>query len=125
MMLGFTTELDTHLKGENTFVIDAPLVYVSDLLYWPITVPVGFKTDLASVPRVPIVYEAWGNRCHREAVIHDYLYRIGADPEVSWLMANSIFLEAMKSRGVALWIRYPMYWGTCIGGWKGWKKEKV
>jgi len=38
-------------------------------------IPIGFASDGASVPRVPLVYDAWGDRAHREAFGHDYDYR--------------------------------------------------
>lgn len=115
-MAKFLTELDTHLvKGDRIWELDAPLVYESDLLKCTITVPATFQTDFASVPRVPIVYWFWGGRCHREAVIHDYLFRSDSIPVVKWMVANDVFLEAMKARQKSLGVRYPMYWGVCVG----------
>ena len=40
-----------------------------------ITVPTGFFTDFASVPRMPFVFLLFGDVAHEAAVIHDYLYR--------------------------------------------------
>lgn len=40
-----------------------------------IVVPEHIFTDLASVLRLPLIYLIWGNRAHREAVLHDYCYR--------------------------------------------------
>lgn len=111
----FLSELDAHLHGDCVWVLNADLIYYSASVGMVI-VPAGFMTDLASVPRVPIIYESWGNRCHREAVLHDYLYRSDALPEVSREQADSVFLEAMKARGVSWWIRWPMYWGVSCGG---------
>lgn len=81
-----------------------------------IIVPKGFQTDLASVPRLPIVYGIWGDRAHREAVLHDYLYRVDADPSCTFMEANDLFPEAMESRGVRWSIRYPMYAAVCAAG---------
>jgi hypothetical protein len=39
-----------------------------------ITVPVGFETDLASVPRLPLVYIALAGKGPKSAVVHDYAY---------------------------------------------------
>ena len=66
-------------NGKTIFRLQKPLVYLDGER--TIRVPSGFETDLASVPRLPIVYDLWGNRAHREAVLHDYLYSIGATPE--------------------------------------------
>ncbi len=116
-MSGFLTNLDIQLIDEDTtWRLASPLVYLCDLLSCRITVPAGFKTDLASVPRLPMIYAMWGDRVHREAVLHDYLYRAGAFPSVTFEMANQIFFEAMTSRGVSAWIRYPMYWAVSMFG---------
>jgi len=123
-MSGFLSELDTHMKGDSTYVLDSPLHYDSKMIGM-VTVPVGFETDLASVPRIPVIYELWGARAHREAVVHDYLCRTDSLPVVSCPDANSVFLEAMKSRGVSWWIRYPMYFGVCLGCWILFHRKRV
>jgi hypothetical protein len=143
MKSGFLTELSVELKAgcDGIWAIRKPLSYYSELLKQVVTVPHGFPvgeettetangevcfyTDFASVPRVPIIWESWGDRCHRESVLHDYLYRYDSIPLVSRSIANSVFLEAMKARGVALWIRLPMYWGVCLGGWGSYHKRSV
>lgn len=79
-----------------------------------ITVPAGFITDFASVPRVFWrVIPPWG-KYGRAAVVHDWLYKEkGGDRET----ADLIFLEAMTFLGVAKWKRYVMYWAVrCFGG---------
>ena len=121
----FLNDLDVHLMGDYTWLLDSCLVYYSVILGCTVTVPKGFATDLASVPRVPFIYEAWGNRAHREAVLHDYLYRAGAVPDCTRDQVDRVFLEAMESRGVKWSIRYPMYWGVRLGGWTAWKRRSV
>ncbi len=37
--------------------------------------PYGMESDLASVPRLPIIYLMWGDRAHRPAFLHDGCYR--------------------------------------------------
>ncbi len=125
-MSRFITSLDMKLKIDtsNTWVIMNPLIYGSDLI-GPVTVPAGFETDLASVPRIPIIYSLWGNRAHREAVVHDYLFRIDSVPKVSFAMANKVFLEAMEVRGKSWYIRYPMYWAVCFGSKSFFHNHKV
>jgi len=129
-MSKFLTELTISEIGDKLWKLHEPLVYKSDILTktvtdtagfkfdvpYVITVPVGFITDLASVPRVPIVYQFWGGRCHREAVIHDYLYRKDSDPVASFMTANRVFLEAAEARGKSIQVRYPMFWGVVLGG---------
>ena len=79
-----------------------------------ISVPSGFTTDFASVPRPfwPLI-SPYG-KAGKAAVIHDFLYyknRIGE----GWFtraQADLIFLEAMGVLGVAAWRKYAMYWAV-------------
>jgi len=73
---------------------------------WRITVPAGFVTDFASVPRV-----FWGlmppwDQYGKAAVLHDYLYSTGS---VSRLVADAVFLEAMAVLCVPRWKRVAIY----------------
>ena len=122
---GFMSELDAIFHDDSIYILAAPLIYWSAVLDCSITVPVGFQTDLASVPRLPVIYSLWGDRAHREAVLHDALYRIDSVPSVSCPQANRVFLEAMESRGVSVWIRWPMYWGVCAFGWCSYHRKKI
>lgn len=123
----FETDLEMcelgEMSGRSVFKLLSPLIYYSQngKRY---TIPEGFQSDLASVPRLPLVYDLWGDRAHREAFLHDYLYRIDSDPVVSFCEANSMFLEAMKSRGVKLHIRWPMYSAVCSAGMFSYHKLK-
>ena len=125
-MAKFLTELDCHLKSscENIWILDSSLIYESDIV-GRIVVPAGFETDLASVPRLIVIYELWGNRCHREAVIHDYLYRQDSVPEASKLQADRVFLEAMRVRGKPFYIRWFMFAGVVAFGWMSYHRKKV
>jgi len=113
-----------HPTNENYWELEAPLIYRSDMVGL-ITVPEGFCCDLASTRHIPFVSFIWGNRAHREAVIHDYLYRTDSKPVVGFGLANSIFLEAMESRGKEFLIRWPMYLGVILGGYWSYHKNKV
>ena len=125
-MAKFLTELDAKLiDDDGIWELDAPLVYESDLLYCTVTVPKGFQTDFASVPRIPVVYMFFGDKAHRESVLHDYLYRIDSSPTVSYNKANGVFYEAMKLRGKSIFVRYPMWWGVCGFGFSSYHKKKV
>lgn len=121
----FITELKTRDISDKVAELLSPLVYFSEKLNQIIIIPAGFQTDYASVPRVPIVYLFWGGRAHREAVLHDYLYRIDSTPKVSFSEANAVFLEAMEARNKKMGVRFPMYWGVCIGGRGSYHKKKV
>jgi len=103
-----------------------PLIWVHDGKC--ITVPEGFETDFASVPRLPIIYGIWGDRAHREAVLHDYLYRVGSVIiETNGLSnktienipkedADWIFREAMIGQGRSWVIYHPMYLAVRLRG---------
>lgn len=124
-MARFLTSLDIAVVDDCLFCLQKPLVYDSDVLKATVRVPEGFYTDLASVPRVPLIYTLWGNRAHHEAVIHDYLYRLDAEPRATYDQANEAFLEAMRERGKPWYISRFMYWGVCMGGRGSYHKRKV
>ena len=124
-MSRFLTELDPRLKDDDSiWILDAPLIYESDIV-GKIAVPMQFETDFASVPRIPLFYTLFGNRAHREAVIHDYLYRQDSMPAVERKIADAVFLEAMEVRGKSFFVRWPMYFGVRLGGWTAYHKHKV
>lgn len=128
-MSKFITELDCRLKDDDSvWILDSTLIYESDLL-GKIVVPMQFETDFASVPRVPIFYMLFGDRAHREAVIHDYLYRKDAQtrkyPYISREKADAVFLEAMENRKKPIFVRWSMYLGVRLGGWTAYHKHKV
>ena len=124
-MAKFLTELNARLKDDDRiWIIDSRLVYESDLV-GTVIVPEGFQTDFASVPRVPLFYALFGDRAHRESVIHDYLYRSDSFPSLSRSQADNVFLEAMKCRGKGFFVRYAMWTGVRAGGWTAYHKRNV
>ena len=123
-MSNFETDLDNRVLSDRVYRLNSPLIYRSDTLGL-IAVPAGFQTDFASVPRIPLIYEAWGDRAHREAVIHDYLYRKDSIPVVDRSMADSVFKEAMKATGKPWRIWWFMWLGVRAGGWTAYHKLQV
>lgn len=121
----FLTKLDVSLKNDDSvWVLNKALTYDSDLIGF-ISVPAGFETDFASVPRLPIAFALYGDKAHREGVIHDYLYRTDSKPLASFMQANRVFLEAMEVRGKPFYIRYPMFLAVCLGGYFAYHEKKV
>lgn len=112
-MSQFLTSLGGIWLDDVRFEVKPLLSYESDLLGYDLIIPDGFVTDFASVPRVPIIYEAFGDKAHHESVPHDFLYQTHKTTKA---IADSLFLEAMKARGKPIWIRYPMYLGVVLGG---------
>jgi len=82
-----------------------PLVYYSALLELLVTVPAGFVTDYASVPRAPLTYWLFGGVGDEAAVVHDFLYSTGVVPRQ---VADEVYGEALEACGVAAWRRVPM-----------------
>lgn len=84
-----------------------------------ISIPQGFITDFASVPRIFWVLFPPDGKYTQAAVVHDYLYMrhgILAEREYSRKRCDQIFLEAMKVLGVPLLTRRIMYTAVRIGG---------
>lgn len=124
-MSKFLTDLDMRLKidrdgkpvingsGRQIYILLSIFSYLSDVAKREIDVPAKYETDLASVPRWPIVFLMDGESAQEPAVIHDYLYSTGILPRA---VADNVLLEAMKLTGVPWWRRYSIYWGVRIGG---------
>ncbi len=104
---------DTSTDKRGTWTLLAPLEYVSDLLNRVITVPTGFVTDFASVPRIPIAYLLTGDSGHEAAVVHDFLY---TSHEVERDLADAVFREALLCGGEPGWRAWAMWVGVRIGG---------
>lgn len=86
-------------------ILLAPLVFDSVLLDRRITVPEGFVTDFASVPRAPFTYWLFGGVGDEAAVVHDFLYEKAL---VTRDLADLVYGEALDACGVARWRRAAM-----------------
>ncbi len=130
-MNGFQNQLKAEEIGESSgrtvWKLLADLVFI--LGNRKFIIPAGFETDFASVPRVPIAYMLWGDRAHREAVLHDYCYRkdaviYDAAREMKIILfreipkedADWMFRAAMISRGQPYYIYQPMYMAVRLCG---------
>jgi hypothetical protein len=69
-----------------------------------LTVPAGFKTDFASVPRIGVIYAALGNKAHRAAVLHDWLYTVGGT-ESDRAYADNVLRAGCIADGMDHWPR--------------------
>ncbi len=130
-MSAFLTDLVTR-EARNTddgnYVVAEVLSYQSDLVAslklpnFPdgvINVPVGTVTDLASVPRFPLIYLLAGGTSNEAAVIHDYLYQTHLFDRAT---SDAILREASEATGVPAWRRWMMWAGVRAGGWTHWGK---
>ena len=82
-----------------------------------ITVPVGFVTDFASVPRFLWWWLPYWGRYGKGAVLHDYIYQTHCRTREE---ADKIFLEAMLVGGTKEWKAKLMYWSVRAFGWLSW-----
>ena len=85
-----------------------------------VSVPQGFQTDFASVPRIFWIIIPPDGEYTQAAVVHDYLYHTKKyDREI----CDKIFIEAMGVLGVSLWKRKIMHRAVRMFGWIPWKKK--
>lgn len=105
-------------KDDGLWQLTAPFVYQSDVAKMTFTVPKDFQTDLASVPRLPIVYLLTGGRASEAAVIHDYAYTFKMVPR---RIADAVLREASAVSGVKPFYRWLMWAGVRAFGWSHWR----
>lgn len=93
-----------------------------------VTVPAGFVTDFASVPRIfwrvigPPVGAGPGAAYGRAAVLHDYLY---ANPgKRTRKFCDELFFEVMVADEVSPARRWLMWAGVRLGGWRPWNRYR-
>ena len=95
---------------------------------WPIiTVPTGFNTDGASIPRVFHNIIGPFGRYFPAAVIHDYLYSracLSYHRGINRKMSDQIFLQAMKDCGVGAVTRSAIYAAVRSFGWRSFRNER-
>ena len=118
-------DLDADLIKESppTWRLNEPVVYQSDVAGQTFTVPAGFVTDLASVPRLPLVYLLAGGTANEASVVHDWLYSTHVVPRA---VADAVLREASAVTGVPAWRRWLMCAGVRIGGGgKHWNDVKA
>jgi hypothetical protein len=122
------------VEKQAIWELHEPLEYINGII--TITVPAGFQTDYASVPRVPIAYMLYGDTAHEAAVVHDYLYRI--DSVITEILggikvnrtatkeeADRIFFIIMLEMGIDYDQAENMYKAVKFGGDSSWHKLTV
>ena len=106
----FTTPLDAFLVDQvnDRWELHTPLVYTS-MGGQRYAVPAGFRSDLSSIPRLPLVYMLLKRGdTHRAGVLHDYLCRYQI---VRRGQADALFYEALRSDGVGR-VRAWLMWAA-------------
>lgn len=111
--------------GKSKWILTKPCVYMSPHIDYTVTVPEGFETDLASIPRMFTYILPINDRHRLAAVVHDYMYaRRGVLPGkiVTRKQADQVFYEAMMALKVPKWKAWTMYRGVRAGGWVHWRR---
>lgn len=88
-----------------------------------IIVPKGFKSDYASVPKVPGIYERYGGKGKKPALGHDFGYSkkyIGGHDRKWW---DAYFHHGLLAIGIDEDIARQMYEAVRIGGDAHWKTD--
>lgn len=89
------------------------------------TIPRGFESDGASVPRFfwRIICPPLDHRAVRAGVAHDYIYRV--QPE-GWSRkeADKMFLCFLIEDGLPPFRAKLAYWGVRLGGWRAWNENR-
>lgn len=97
----------TTTNGEK-FILEKTYKYKVNGLV--ITIPEGFETDLASVPKVfRNIVNSYGKNYTRASIVHDWLYSKECDIDITRKQADDIFLQIMKERGVNFIKRQAIY----------------
>lgn len=119
--------------GRSLWGLQKPLTYQPGEAGEQITVPAGFVTDLASIPRWAWVLLPPDGPWVKAAIIHDFLYATGGNgvwkrhapgttraKPYSRAEADRILRQAMHNRGVDV-VRRNIIWAAVrVGGWAGW-----
>ena len=109
--------IDVHQSDEmgNVYTLREPIFYRE------LTVPVGFRSDGASVPRFfwRLVFPPGDAQALRAAFLHDWIYR--THPE-GWdrKKADDLFYDVLVADGVPKWRAYLAWSGVRLGGSAAW-----
>ncbi len=111
--------------GSRRFALIHYFRYVSS--HGIITVPTGFVTDGASIPRIFWnILSPFGDY-FPAALVHDFLYSRSSTGRftVDRKTADLIFKEAMFNLGIGWLTRETIYRAVRLGGWPAFKKERA
>jgi hypothetical protein len=104
-------------SDDGRWILTETLVYQSDVADDTFIVPSGFQTDLASVPRLPLVFLLTGDSSRQASVVHDWLY---STHQVRRSVADAVLREASAVTLVPGWRRWLIWAGVRLFGWSHW-----
>lgn len=121
-MSRFTTPAILEMLGHYNWRVHEPFAfYLSDDNSDVISVPAGFITDLATIPRIFWTLLPPDGKYAKAAIIHNYLYDNALRTKKE---ADLIFLDGMTVLGVPKWKRTIMYYAVRLFG-KGMYNRKT
>lgn len=102
-----------------------PVIFKSNRHNVVISIPVGFETDLSSVPRfLPLTWMLTGGTNIWAGVVHDFIYhhpvyaaRKGEKEMLPRAVCDDIYDEAGEDQGTPKIRRVLMWAGVRVGGW--------
>ena len=130
-MSSFTSPLDTRRDGKDVILLRELIYYVQEEGGPAIRVPMGFRSDGASIP-IPfrmLVGHPFGASL-KAAVVHDWIFRAeagraqleAAGPK-NRRAAARIMRQAMTVDNVHLVRRWLIWLGLRVGDWLAWRKS--
>ena len=111
-MVTYLTQLRGEVLSDEAFQLTSDFYVLLECIQ-EVVVPEGFITDFASVPRLPIVYLAVGNKGHKAAVLHDWLYHT---KQFSRETCDKYFYFALRESGVNWFYAQAMYRAVRMAG---------
>lgn len=91
-----------------------------------VTVPEGFVTDLASIPRIlwPLLPKT--GSYVEAAIVHDWLYWDGAmeGQPIPRRVADRVFYRLMRQAGTSPLVAGLVWVGVRLGGWLAWSRHR-
>ncbi len=126
-----TLSIDAVPPGETgkrqRWILTQDFIYRSEAL-GTFTVPAGFETDFASIPRIAWQYVDPDDPCVLyPSIPHDALYNwkgvMATGQKYTRKQADDVFLEAMKEAGARWDIRAVAYRAVRIFGGKYWNED--
>jgi hypothetical protein len=118
---GYLNLRNADCKDDGQWVLTQDFVYSSDVLKTDVTVQAGFQTDLASVPRLWMIYALFGGKANEISVCHDAAYTFQS---CTRRQADAMLYEGMLVTQDPKWVAICMWLGVRIGGWWAWAKAK-
>ena len=123
-MSSFTKPLVVKSLGKGYYELLEEFEYYTDIrgIREIITVPVGFITDFASIPKqLRWLFKPNDKQYAKSSVIHDFMYRKVYDRQ----FADEVFCEGSKVLGTPKWKRVMMYTALRLFGWIVWDKYAI